>query len=154
MEKNKKDLRFVLLFVAMIIIAVAVIFTIQQLFLNSDVLDEPTTFYYTEVDGSKINNSPKLNEVKTLEDGLMIQVTSLMEQENYTIIRGTIINETNEEKGGYNIQHTLLDKDGNTIITVDGIIPVVEAGSKGDFVSSIIGDYVNVYSIETKKRDN
>lgn len=133
--------------ILLIIIAVLAIFGNNR---NNTEL-ETNTYAYTKEDGTQINNSEELKKVKVL-DGLTIQITSLMEHNNYTRILGKVLNTTQETLGGYDIQCVLLDKDGKEMARIDGFIPVVEPGQSGDLNCSVIGSYADAYNINIVRK--
>lgn len=107
-------------------------------------------YYYELEDGTKVNNSKKVYEIKDI-DGLQIKITSLTEIDGYTTILGEAYNAGTEEKGGteYTLLYRLYDAVGNEIGVIDYVgVPNVRPSEKVEVNAGIIGYYANVYDIK------
>lgn len=109
---------------------------------------------YTTVldDGTKLNTSSKLKEAKEV-DGLKFENIQLTEQGNQTVLLADVTNTTSKKTGEKLVTVKLLDKDGNEIITVKGMIQPLEAGAKGQFNTSMTLDYSDAYDFEISVED-
>lgn len=101
-------------------------------------------------DGTKLNNSTKLNSTKTF-DGMEIAGIQLTEKDNLTLLLGTVTNKSNTEKGDYPVALTILDKNGNTLTVAHGYIKKLAAGESTQLSISKTFDYANAYDFTIAK---
>ena len=102
------------------------------------------------LDGTKVNISDKLSETKTL-DGLEISNIKLVENGNLSKLTANVKNPTNETLGDYDVNITLIDKEGNEIVTIAGYIDKVEAGETVELNASVAVDVANAYDFKISK---
>ena len=102
-------------------------------------------------DGTKVNTSDRLHETKTF-DGMEISNFQLTENENVTLLLGTITNKTTTVKGGYPVNIRILDKEGKEIKTTAAYITKIEPGESTQLNTSATFDYANAYDFEITKR--
>lgn len=95
-------------------------------------------------DGTRLNTSSKLKEVKKFE-GLEISNLQITEKDNVTLLLGTITNvsQTKQERHPVNIK--IIDKYGNEIITISAIIGELEAGESTQLSTNATFDFANAY---------
>ena len=105
---------------------------------------ENQEFVKEEADGSKVNTSSKLKETKNL-DGLKITNISLKETGGITTLLANVENTTGGPTTGKTIKIQLLDKEGNKITELTGIIDPMEAGEKNQLNVSVTTDVSNAY---------
>lgn len=100
-------------------------------------------------DGTKMNVSNKLAETKTFEN-YEISNIQLTEQDGQSLILADVknIGETKAEVALIDI--TILDKDGNEIVTIGGIIGDVEPGQTVQLNASATTDFANAYDFSIK----
>lgn len=96
-------------------------------------------------DGTKINISTKLNEDKVFNN-YTINNIRLTEKDNVTQLLANVVNNTDADITETKlVQVKLLDKDGNTISTVNGIIGALKVGESTQLNVNITSDLTNAY---------
>ena len=103
-------------------------------------------------DGTKLNTSSKLNEEKTLEDGITVSDIQLTESGNVTQLLATLTNTTDETQGGYVATLTLYDEDGEVLITMNPYISELASGETTQLNTSAVFDYANAYDFTIEKQ--
>lgn len=101
-------------------------------------------------DGTRLNNSTKMQEIKTI-DGLEISNIQLTEKDNVSILLGTVTNKTNETKGDYPVNIIIYDENEKEITTIGGYIGEVNPGESTQLNSSATFDYANAYDFRIEK---
>lgn len=103
-------------------------------------------------DGTQVNVSDDIIGTKDFE-GLTLQETQLTSNENKTDLIIRVKNNTDEDIPIKLVVVTLLDKDGNEIVKLNGIINPTKAGEETQTYISSSMNYTNAYSykIEEKK---
>lgn len=102
-------------------------------------------------DGTRLNISNKLNETKTI-DGLEVSNFQITENNNVTVLLGTITNKTSQTRGDYAVSIKVKDKEGNEIVTVGGYIGELKPGQSTQLNCSATFDYANAYDFEITKK--
>lgn len=147
---------------ALIVIGVAVLITVVIFMVtrergkegNQDIAENNTVkeeFINVLEDGTRLNTSTKLHETKTL-DGLEISGFQLTEQDNVTVLLGTITNTSNSTRGGFDVTITILDKAGNTLGEIPSYIRSLAPGESTQLNTGITGDYANAYNFTMTKQ--
>lgn len=108
-------------------------------------------FVQIQEDGTKVNTSNKLKEVKEI-DGLRVRNISLETKANETILTARVENPSNETKGDYGIEIIAKDKDGNELKTINGYMNSIEAQGTSTLKIKTSFDFANTYDIELKKQ--
>lgn len=148
MKPNEKKLILILLVITVI---VAIIFFATREKKNTE--DTNTTVEENNVveefvqvleDGTKLNTSTKLNEAKEV-NGLKFENIQLTEQNGQSVLLADVTNNSDKTTDLTLVDVVLLDKDGNEIVTVGGIISPLQAGEKTQFNTSMTLDYANAY---------
>ena len=103
-------------------------------------------------DGTRLNNSTKMQEIKTI-DGLEISNIQLTEKDNVSILLGTVTNKTNETKGDYPVNIIIYDENEKEITTIGGYIGEVNPGESIQLNSSATFDYANAYDFRIEKTE-
>ena len=148
-----KEKRMILILLVILIIAI-IIFAV-----NKNKKDENTAegnnvveeFVQVLEDGTRLNTSTKLNEMKKFE-GLEfgnIQLTNLNGQ---SVLLADVKNTTSAETGLMLVNVTLIDKNGNELGTVGGIISPLKPGESKQFNTSMTIDYANAYDFKVTKK--
>ena len=157
MKKNEKKGIIILVFIAIVIIAV--IFFATRGKDDKEVVENTTTnnapveeFVQVLEDGTKLNTSTKLNQTKKV-NGLEFGNIQLTMQNGQSVLLADVKNTTSSATELTLVDVTLLDKEGNTIVKVGGIIAPLEAGASTQFNTSMTLDYANAYDfkVEVKK---
>ena len=108
---------------------------------------EPEEFVQVLEDGTKLNTSTELNKEKQVGN-YKFENMQLTTQDNQTVLLADVTNTGSSKTDIQLVDVTLLDKDGNEIITVGGIISQLEPGEKTQFNTSMTLDYANTYDFK------
>ena len=163
MKKNEKKMILLLIVVAIIIIAVLVRSKNNSNgnVVNSnnnnnnpsnpiaDTTTEKEEFVQVLDDGTKLNTSTKLSETKTFGNYEVSNI-QLTEQGGQSLILADVKNISDAKTDVALVDITLLDKDGNEIITIGGIIGDAEPGETVQLNSSATTDFSNAYDFSIK----
>lgn len=102
-------------------------------------------------DGTRLNTSKELKKEKTI-DGMKITEIQLTEKANMTVLLANLTNTSNETKGGYVADITLLDKEGNELTTLHPYIDELAAGESTQLNASTSLDFANAYNFRIEKQ--
>ena len=158
MKKNEKRMILILIIVAVIIIAVLVKArnskNSEELADANNVVENTVQEEFVQVldDGTKLNTSDKLAETKTFGNYEVSNI-QLTEQDGQSLILADVKNIGDTRAEVALIDITLLDKEGNEIITIGGIIGDVEPGETVQLNSSATTDFANAYDFTIKVTD-
>ncbi len=145
--KNKK----IVIIIACTIMLLAILCTASYFIIsNINNNNQPQNLVKVQEDGSKISINPKLEKARQV-DGLEITNLALTENGNITKLTGSITNKSGEEKGDYIITITFLDKEGNTMTTIEPWIKKLQPGESTNLNVSTTFDYTNAYDIQISK---
>jgi Na+-translocating ferredoxin:NAD+ oxidoreductase RnfG subunit len=154
---KKKEKRMILILLVILIIAI-VIFVVskntnKKINTNENTSTtqlentEPEEFVQVQEDGTKLNTSTELNKEKQVGN-YKFENMQLTTQDNQTVLLADVTNTGSSKTDIQLVDVTLLDKDGNEIITVGGIISQLEPGEKTQFNTSMTLDYANTYDFK------
>ena len=154
--KNKEK-RMILLLLVILIIAIVIFVVSKNLNKESKTKEngsttqqentEPEEFVQVLEDGTKLNTSTELNKEKQVGN-YKFENMQLTTQDNQTVLLADVTNTGSNKTDIQLVDVTLLDKDGNEIITVGGIISQLEPGEKTQFNTSMTLDYANTYDFK------
>lgn len=162
MKKSEKRMILGLILVAIIIIAVLV--NVRNKNNNTDdvvdhnsivenggdqLREEIGEFVEVLDDGTKMNTSDKLAETKTFSNYEVSNI-QLTESNGQSLILADVKNIGTTKAEVVLIDITLLDKEGNEIVTIGGIIGDVEPGQTVQLNSSATTDFSNAYDFTIK----
>ena len=151
MKKQEKRGLLILIIVAILIITVlAIIANKKGKETNSEATEENKVveeFVQVLEDGTKLNTSTKLSETKTV-DGLTIGNIQLTMQNGQSVLLADVENNTGKDIDVMLLDITLLDKNGNELTTIAGIIGNLKEGEKQQLNSSVTSDYANAYDFK------
>lgn len=158
-EKNNKKLMRIMIFIIVMLILfiiIALLYTMKEKDIgnkkpNETVNENVEEFVKVLEDQTKLNVSKKLQETKKFK-GLEIRNLQITEKNNVTLLTGTITNVSEEKQGGYPVNITIQDKDGNKIITIAAFIGELEPGNTSILSTSATFDYANAYDLIISKR--
>lgn len=109
-------------------------------------------FVETVDGGTKLNTSSKLSETKEF-DGFKFENIQLTEQDNQTTLLADVTNDSGKDTTDATLVDVIfLDKDGNEITTIDGIISPLKAGEKTQFNASTTLSYAGAYDFKIVKK--
>ena len=95
-------------------------------------------------DGSKLNISEKLHEEKELGE-LRITNIQLREIGGITTLLADVENKSGEISESKMVEVEVIDKEGNIIITLKGVIDEMEEGETSQLNVSVTSDIANAY---------
>ena len=99
---------------------------------------------YELEDGTQLNTSSKLNEIKKF-DGLEISNIQITQKDNVSLLLAKIANISNTKQGGYVIDIKIIDKQGNEIKTVPFLVKELEPGETTQLNASATFDFVDAW---------
>ena len=146
-EKEKRGLLILILVAIAIITTLAIITNRKGKEVNSDATEENKVveeFVQVLEDGTKLNISTKLSETKIV-DGLKIGNIQLTMQNGQSVLLADAENDTGKDIDIMLLDIILLDKNGNELTTIAGIVGDLKAGEKQQLNSSVTSDYANAY---------
>lgn len=146
-KKEKRGLLILILVAIAIITTLAIITNRKGKEVNSDATEENKVveeFVQVLEDGTKLNISTKLSETKIV-DGLKIGNIQLTMQNGQSVLLADAENDTGKDIDIMLLDIILLDKNGNELTTIAGIIGNLKAGEKQQLNSSVTSDYANAY---------
>ena len=97
--------------------------------------------------GTKLNTSTKLNETKTVGP-YKIEDIQLTNKNGQTVLLANVTNVSNKETKLQLIDVVILDKKGNELGTVGGIIAPLKAGKSTQLNTGMSLDYSNAYDFK------
>lgn len=157
MKKNEKKMLLILILVAIAIIAIVWFITRNmkeevekgtQVGKENQVVQE---FVQTQEDGTKVNTSSKLKQEKELE-GLKITDITLTELEGQLTLLANVTNTTTQDIEPFLVDITFIDKEGNEIDTILGMVSPVKAGETVQLNAGITEDYSNAYDFKIVRK--
>ena len=146
-EKEKRGLLILILVAIAIITTLAIITNRKGKEVNSVTTEENKVveeFVQVLEDGTKLNTSTKLSETKIV-DGLKIGNIQLTMQNGQSVLLADAENDTGKDIDIMLLDIILLDKNGNELTTIAGIVGDLKAGEKQQLNSSVTSDYANAY---------
>lgn len=157
MKKSEK--RFILILIIVGIVIITILFNIRkgkqkQRIENQSVEENATVEEFVEVleDGTKLNVSDKLSEIKTFGNYEVSNI-QLTENNGQSFILADVKNIGDTKLEVVLIDIILLDKDGNEITTTNGIIGDIEPGATTQLNASATTDFVNAYDFSIKIKE-
>mgnify|MGYP004500960195 FL=1 len=147
MSKEEKRGLLILIIVAIaIIVTLVIILNVRGKKSNNDAEENEVVEEFVQVleDGTKLNISTKLSETKIV-DGLKIGNIQLTMQNGQSVLLADAENDTGKDIDIMLLDIILLDKNGNELTTIAGIIGNLKAGEKQQLNSSVTSDYANAY---------
>ena len=147
MSKEEKRGLLILIIVAIaIIVTLVIILNVRGKKSNNDAEENEVVEEFVQVleDGTKLNTSTKLSETKIV-DGLKIGNIQLTMQNGQSVLLADAENDTGKDIEIMLLDIILLDKNGNELTTIAGIVGDLKAGEKQQLNSSVTSDYANAY---------
>lgn len=105
----------------------------------------------THEDGRKINVSSKINEDRDFE-GLLLQEIQLSSKNSETQLLANIKNNTSKPTEAMDIDVILLDKNGNEIVKLSGIIDALNPGEETKLNINSSLDYSEAYDLKIVRK--
>ena len=158
-KKNKKNITLnplIILIVIAVIIAIIVIININNNNNKTENItpqgqeEQNTESYVEEIEtGLKINKSTKLNEAKEVQ-GLKITNIQLSTKDGMTTLLADVINNSGAKTSLKTVEITLIDKEGNELTKVTGIVDSLDVGDSKQLNIGMTSDYVNAYDFKVE----
>ena len=156
-ENKKKNVLkpFILLIIILLIILIIAIISINKNNKNpekniSNGEENKVESYVEEIEtGLKINKSTKLNEAKEVQ-GLKITNIQLSTKDGMTTLLADVINNSGTKTALKTVEITLIDKEGNELTKVTGIIDSLDVGERKQLNIGMTSDYVNAYDFKVE----
>ena len=162
--KKNKDLYIVIgvIIVAVVIIAILAVIrnnkqnneqNIVNTNLSANTAQNGTNeeFVQTLSDGSKLNTSTALSATKSV-DGLEVSNIQLKAENGITTLLADVKNTTNSDISEKMITITFVDKDGNKITDLSGIVQPLKAGESTQLNTSVTSDISNAYDFKVSAK--
>lgn len=150
MRKNEKKTLLITIIIGVIIIGGLILWTNSRKAKPTSGNETNTnTEEFVEVleDGSKLNKSEQFSKTKQL-DGLEIRDIQFREIGGITTLLATVENKSGKAVEKRWIKVDVLDKSGNTITTVRGIINAMNAGETTQLNMGVTADVANAYDFK------
>ena len=151
---KKKEKRMILILLVVLVIAVVIFVISKNKTGNKENTEENNVveeFVQVLEDGTRLNTSTKLNEMKKFE-GLEFGNIQLTNSNGQSVLLADVKNTTQAETGLMLVDVTLYDKNGNELGTVGGIISPLKPGESKQFNTSMTIDYANAYDFKVTKK--
>ena len=151
---KKKEKRMILILLVVLVIAVVIFVISKNKTGNKENTEENNVveeFVQVLEDGTRLNTSTKLNEMKKFE-GLEFGNIQLTNSNGQSVLLADVKNTTQAETGLMLVNVTLIDKNGNELGTVGGIISPLKPGESKQFNTSMTIDYANAYDFKITKK--
>lgn len=150
MKKKEKRMLLILIIVSALIISI--IWLITRGGKDKEVVAENTVkeeFVQVLDDGTKLNISSKLNETKKLGN-FEIGNIQLTHKNGMSVVLADVVNKGSAVTNWTIIEVTLLDKNGNTINVLEGVIEDLQPGESTQLNMQTSSDYANAYDFTVK----
>lgn len=149
MKKNEKRMILILLIILAIVIIVVVVGKNKGNKENTEKNQVKEEFVQVQEDGTKVNISSKLAETKTV-GAYKIGNIQLTTKDNQSILLADVENVSSSATEMKMIEITLLDKEGNTLETVPGVVKQLQPGETAQLNAGITDDYANSYDFKVE----
>lgn len=146
MKKKEKILIILLLGIVLIMAILAIVKNQKESQKNIvEEINEEEEFTRILEDGTKLNVSTKLNETKMV-DKLKIYNIQLTSKNDQTVFLADV--ESSEDKEITLVDIVLLNKNGNELTTITGLIGKTKAGGVQQLNCVVTSDYANAYDFK------
>lgn len=140
---NQKRLKVIILVIA-IVVAIAIIVKVTS---SDPKVEETTSYADKQENGTVINTSKKLSEVKQY-NGLEFTNIKFSHTESVTSLNAEVKNTTSSSIPAQLVDINVIDKNGNIMTSFVGEINELEPGETTTIDSGIAANYVDAYNIE------
>ena len=153
---KKKEKRMILILVTFTIIVIGGLLVVRGLTGGKEETQEQgenkaEEFVQVLEDGTKLNTSGKFSTTRKL-DGLEIGNIQLTNKDGASVVLANVTNTTNVATPLMEVTLTLLDKQGNELISLDGLIEPIPAGGTAQMSVGATADYANAYDFTIVKK--
>lgn len=144
-KKISETILVILILFAMIIIVMKVASRFSRE--SSGDINKREEFVQVLDDGTKLNTSTRLRKTKIV-DGLKFENIQLTTKQGQSVLLADVENNTGKDIDVMLLDIILLDKNGNELTTIGGIIGELKDGEKQLLDSSVASDYANAYDFK------
>lgn len=149
MRNREKGIMLMIIIITILIISI--IWVISKGKEGKEDKTSNTEFIQVEDDGSKVNTSDKVKETREIE-GVTIENIRITEKNGQTELVADATNTTEQIKSRFLVNIILLDKAGNEIGRIPGVIGEMQPGETIEMHAGITEDYANVYDFRIEKK--
>lgn len=145
MNKNLKII--VVLMIVAIVVILGIIIVRNNNNENNIVADTRETkeiAVQTMKDGTKLNTSSKLSEIKKVQN-LEISNAQLTNKDNKTTFLADVKNVGSDKITMVDVEVVLLDEAGNTVKTLKGLLGTIIANGTAQLNVETVGNYTSIY---------
>lgn len=148
MKAQEKRMILILIIVSILIITIVWCVTRNK---ETEVVESTNKEEFVEVleDGTKLNISDKLNETKRVEN-FEIGNIQLTDKNGVSVLLADIKNVSETSTDWTIITITLIDRIGNTIQEIEGVIKDLQPGETTQLNAATSADYANSYDFKVK----
>lgn len=150
---KKKEKRLILILIAILVVVLIIgLFIKKNRNEENGVQSQQNTatdekFVQVLEDGTKLNKSSKLNEIKNVE-GIEISNIQFTYKDGQTVLLADVTNNSGKAIDMTLLNIKLLDEQENEIITIGGIISPMQVGETTQLNAGMTMDYANAYDVE------
>ena len=146
MTRNSKIILGILLVAIVVIVGVMIVRNNNNKNTNTtaDVRELQEFVVQTMIDGTKLNTSSKLSEVKKVQN-LEISNAQLTNKDNKTTFLADVKNVGTDKITMLDVEVVLLDEGGNTIKTLKGLLGTIAPNGAAQLNIEAVGNYTNIY---------
>ena len=146
MTRNSKIILGILLVAIVVIVGVMIVRNNNNKNTNTtaDVRELQEFVVQTMIDGTKLNTSSKLSEVKKAGN-LEISNAQLTNKDNKTTFLADVKNVGTDKITMLDVEVVLLDEGGNTIKTLKGLLGTIAPNGAAQLNIEAVGNYTNIY---------
>lgn len=148
MKAQEKRMILILIIVSILIITIVWCVTRNK---ETEVVESTNREEFVEVleDGTKLNISDKLNETKRVEN-FEIGNIQLTDKNGVSVLLADVKNVSETSTDWTIITITLIDRIGNTIQEIEGVIKDLQPGETTQLNAATSADYANSYDFKVK----
>lgn len=148
MKAQEKRMILILIIVSILIITIVWCVTRNK---ETEVVESTNKEEFVEVleDGTKLNISDKLNETKRVEN-FEIGNIQLTDKNGVSVLLADVKNVSETSTDWTIITITLIDRIGNTIQEIEGVIKDLQPGETTQLNAATSADYANSYDFKVK----
>lgn len=157
MKKSEKQMVSILIIVAVIIIGIIYFATRQENEVKTNAGEQETEnkvveeFVQVLDDGTKLNTSTKLQQTKNIE-GLDVGNIQLTHSNGLSVVLADVVNNSSKATDLMVVTLTLLDKNGNELEKIDGLISPLQPGASTQLNMGVTADHANAYDFTIVKK--
>ncbi len=150
---KKKEKKGILILIAVAVVIIVALLIIRAVMKNNNDNTQLPSSSSTEAgseytalysDGSKLNTSSKLRENKVYQS-ITVSNIQLTTVNGLNRLLANVTNNSSASTDAQDVSLVFVDDQGNTIATVPGVIPAMNAGETAQLNASTTKDIINAY---------